>query len=304
MDKEKNIDDIIKDWINGNISEEDKQNLVQEYDLELMNKLMKESGELSLPSFDQSAEWQKLQKGIRTESSTKVIRLRRSVIISIAASLLFILGFLFLLSQWQNEIHNMYEEVLSHNLPDGSSVRLAPYATIHYKKFRWQNNRQIQLEGDAEFTVNPGNQFTVQFHNGQVRVIGTIFSIDQQNDLSVVKCFEGKVAVESNSSSIDISAGESVTIDPDSKLEKKLTYLETAYWTKASSRYDNINLGRLILILKEIYGIKIENSIEKEIMFSGTVIHNNLSDALELALGSIEVEYEFISADSLRLYQK
>lgn len=304
MDKKKNIDEIIKDWINGDISDEDKQSLAQEYNLELINKLMEESKELSLPDYDQSVEWQKLQKGISTEASTKVIRFRRNAIIGIAASLLVIVGTIFLLSQWQSEIYNANEVVLVHNLPDGSLVQLAPNASVQYKKMGWRKNRRIRLEGDAEFTVNPGNQFTAQFSSGQVRVLGTIFSIEHQNDLSVVKCFEGKVAVESNSSSMDISAGESIIIGTGSQLEKKPTYLDTAYWTKASSRYDNINLDRLILILKEIYSIEIENSIEKEIMFSGTVIHNSLSDALELALSTIKVEYEFVSADSLRLYQK
>jgi ferric-dicitrate binding protein FerR (iron transport regulator) len=95
-------------------------------------------------------------------------------------------------------IENTQSQAATHLLPDGSSVNLTSGSQISYNKFQWMFHRSVELdEGLVFFDVKEGSTFEVSTPKGQVRVLGTSFTVELQDAHFEVACKTGKVAVES-----------------------------------------------------------------------------------------------------------
>ena len=89
-------------------------------------------------------------------------------------------------------------------LPDGSKVWLNSESSIHYPISFAENERRVQISGEAYFEVaklklSSGQQvpFIVEKGDMQVEVLGTHFNVNAYNDESAIKTtlLEGKVRV-------------------------------------------------------------------------------------------------------------
>ncbi|MGD8427485.1 MAG: FecR domain-containing protein [Balneolaceae bacterium] len=68
-------------------------------------------------------------------------------------------------------------------LPDGSNVELNSGAEIRYNRLFSVTNRDIQLDGEAFFSVKKGDhRFIVSTHNTKVEVTGTKFNVRSWSD--------------------------------------------------------------------------------------------------------------------------
>jgi ferric-dicitrate binding protein FerR (iron transport regulator) len=83
-------------------------------------------------------------------------------------------------------------------LPDGTMVLGNGNATVRYKDDFNEANRELQLSGNAFFSVHRDTTlpFSVSFDEGKVTVLGTQFFIDQDQKGFVVKVTEGKVKAQ------------------------------------------------------------------------------------------------------------
>jgi ferric-dicitrate binding protein FerR (iron transport regulator) len=89
---------------------------------------------------------------------------------------------------------------MSLQLPDGSTVKLAPGATIHYREDLGRSEiREIRMDGKVVFDVTRAKEqpLVVYCEGLQTKVLGTIFSVTatRGSDRIKVKLLEGKVLV-------------------------------------------------------------------------------------------------------------
>ncbi|MEM9068088.1 MAG: FecR family protein [Myxococcota bacterium] len=113
-------------------------------------------------------------------------------------------------------------------LPSGDRLISSPGALYEVKSTS-AHRRVDLLRGDVMFDIarRQDGSFTVHVGDTQVRVLGTVFSVQRQQDEVAVRVFEGRVEVRSPSDVRQLSAGELWTSD---------TALLTDAWTEAADR--------------------------------------------------------------------
>ncbi len=101
--------------------------------------------------------------------------------IAAAAVILLVFGTGFLLMPQTTTAP--YGEIISHRLPDDSTVELNSGSSIEYNRLFTYINRSVQLNGEAFFSVENGDHpFTVNAGNSTIEVTGTEFNIRSWNE--------------------------------------------------------------------------------------------------------------------------
>ena len=90
-----------------------------------------------------------------------------------------------------------YSHPVDYMLPDSSSITLFPHSSVrfHAKDYR-KSSRKVHMEGKVAFSVKHDNAhpFTVEGKLSQVRVLGTVFTVDESRaDTAIVQVTSGKV---------------------------------------------------------------------------------------------------------------
>lgn len=106
------------------------------------------------------------------------------------------------------------------NLPDGSVVQLNPSSYLAYfddmKNRRGNLKRDVDFRGSATFTVSTidGAPFSVLTPSALITVVGTRFTVNATEDLTLIQVFEGQVRVLPLKD--ETQAGEPVLLGPGS----------------------------------------------------------------------------------------
>jgi len=126
---------------------------------------------------------------------------------------------LFLGSCTGHTIH-AHEESKRHVLPDGSVVLLNSNSQISYVIN--EEVREVKLKGEAFFKVEKGIvPFVVRTPYGQVKVLGTAFNVNSNNEELEVEVDEGEVEVQANDEKKKVRGGERVLYSEAKRLFKK-----------------------------------------------------------------------------------
>lgn len=182
-------------------------------------------------------------------------------------------------------------------LPDHSKVILSPDSKITYSKLFFSRN--VALNGEAYFEVEKGSKFSVKTPNGEVKVLGTKFSVSDKDDGFKVCCFEGKVEVIYGKEDRQLLAGnkfvsgEKETL-PANVIEKALP---TALYFDQT--FKNKSLREIWPIIEKHFGVTIYSNIPKNILddrkFTGSIHSNNVEEVMEIICTSLDMSYSTIS---------
>lgn len=153
------------------------------------------------------------------KSSTKSLFFNRSLKIAATIAILLASTLLFLFLSKNNDVQvadnivkeSPYGSKLTTMLPDGSIVRMNSGSNIVYPESFSEDNRTVELNGEAFFEVkhNPDKPFYVKMNGQQVRVLGTSFNIRSYDDEKTIE-----VAVATGKVSYNMSNGEEVILSP------------------------------------------------------------------------------------------
>lgn len=99
-------------------------------------------------------------------------------------------------------------------LPDGSTVTLNKHASITYAGRMKGEERKVELQGEAFFTVVPDKTkpFVVSINDISVTVVGTAFNVKQADDETEIIVESGIVRVTRNNQTVTLEAGEKTVI--------------------------------------------------------------------------------------------
>jgi transmembrane sensor len=223
------------------------------------------------------------------KKGAKVINARLFFTIgSIAAVACFLLFFLYFSYFMQTFSNSQHEEAVCF-LPDHSRVIVAPGAEISYPKVFFF--RTVKLNGSAYFEVEKGSKFKVKTDYGEITVLGTRFSVVENNGSLQVCCYEGAVKVKCGGEERQLQIGQWIEssnqeIGVSQRLDER--YPEMAYFKR---KYNNANLSKISADLKNFFGIDIIISAPNTSHFSGTFHAPDIESVLEILCTPFDLNY-------------
>jgi len=269
-------------WLAGemNDSELSAFKLTPEYNT--YSRINEVSGQLESPHFEGAKMYNEILEN--KKSKGKVIPLYNSKWIRIAALIIVFLGVAFVMKSTISETeHAANGEQNSFTLPDNSYVVLNSGSEIKYKKWNWDNERIIKLDGEAYFKVAKGKTFEVGTSLGKVTVLGTQFNVKSRNNRFDVICYEGRVRVNYNNQETVISKGQRLSFTDGNAIDIPATDASQPEWLDNEMAFIKESLTGIVSELSRQYDIEIElNGVVSEQLFTGTLPSQNLDEALEV----------------------
>ena len=178
-------------------------------------------------------------------------------------------------------------------LPDGSEVKLNAGSYLRYEDSWWRPNRQVELEGEAYFSVAKGGAFEVHTPLGKVRVLGTRFNVFAREQRFEVYCTEGKVLVLTAARQDTLLPGQGVRT-AGATTDTFTTEAIPPGWTEGQSTFQSAPLADVFRDMERQYGIQIQTPELPGRTFSGRFPHDNLEVALKAVCGAMGLKYQVL----------
>ena len=247
MAKNYNTDDtFLGRWIAGELSEDERIAFEKTDAFKQFNIINKESQLLDGPNIDTVTALEIVKQKIKSKpKKPKVITLWKSI--TVAALLIISTGFVLNSSKTYTTAIGETQTVL---LADGSTVNLNANSSLSHKRFFWNSNKEVNLTGEAYFTITKGEGFKVNTSKGVVAVLGTEFNIKDRTHFEL-KCYEGKVsftATNSKNESYTLTKGMQINLSKTDTNTSTFTE-DIPSWKTGASSFVNQPLA---LVLEEI----------------------------------------------------
>jgi hypothetical protein len=179
-------------------------------------------------------------------------------------------------------------------LPDHSKVILAPDSKISFSKLFF--NRDVALDGEAYFEVEKGSKFTVKSPNGEVKVLGTKFSVSDNDDGFVVYCYEGKVEVRYGNEERQLLKGNKFTsFEKSSVVTVDVKEAPLPDFIFFDHTFVNRSLTDIWPIIENHFGVTIYSNIPFDRKFTGSIRTNNINEVIEIICTSLDISYSSVS---------
>ncbi len=297
MNNNFNIHDeqFIARWMSNELNAEEIKSFESHPDYNIYKKMKNASNQMAFSDFDVD----KAYGGLKTKIDDKVINLNpkksnalwKYVTSGIAAAVLLLLGFFFFQKESTYDLNP--GETLAVQLPDNSEILLNGSSKLSFNKESWNENRNIQLDGEAYFKVAKGEKFTVNTTLGKVQVLGTQFTVNNLDDMFIVKCYEGRVGVTSGGTYKEITPGMAIQIKNKHIDSWQFTSKEPSWVSNNISNYRKIPVATVLKALQRQYKVAIEGVeyLSNESIFTGSFPNDNLEEAVKIILGTTNVKY-------------
>ena len=243
-----------KIWIS---TEKSKDNLYTDLDIE-WNKLESRISELENPSA-QGSFLSRLSDIIFTPKLRPAFAIGTLAIITISL-------FLLLKSSPDNNLTTILtanNQILELELSDGSLVTLNSGSKISYFENFEEEQRKVELEGEAFFSVNKdGRPFIISTNNAVTTVLGTEFNVWARNKETRVLVREGKVSLADNNElteKVILTEGETSKIIEDLPPTEPIK-VDSKYllgWLDRTLVFNNTPLNEIVDELERYYDIEV-----------------------------------------------
>lgn len=290
-----NDDVTLAKWLNNELNAKELADFEASPEFATYDKIKRYSAELVAPVADMDELYARIKEGQTARKATKVRRL--PVWIPRVAALFVIalgLGMYFYTAKITS--HNAADGSMAmFTLPDNSEVVLNAGSDVAYKAFNWNNNRRLELNGEAYFKAAKGKTFDVVTTLGTVTVVGTRFDVKARENRLDVTCYEGKVKVTTPKGSIFLTAGQSVAYNNDTKLALPNVTKGEPGWVNHHEVDFSIERPENVLAEMERQfnvKIKVKGTLPYKGGYSGTLPTKQLETTLDLFLPAYGLSYK------------
>lgn len=147
-------------------------------------------------------------------------------------------------------------------LPDGSKVWLNGGSSLAYTNQFNDDNRRVELHGEAYFEVqkHQGKPFTVHTQGYDVTVKGTKFNVSAYDDdpISTTTLMEGKVELSDGKQNLSLVPGDAVQLDKATgQLQRHATDGFADGWRSGRLMYPDITLEQFGRVLSRQYNVNV-----------------------------------------------
>ncbi|SHL76463.1 FecR family protein [Flavobacterium saccharophilum] len=296
-------DRLLAKWLNDDLSPDELAAFEASPDFEKYQKIKNYTAHLEVGDLDENA----MLSSILSQKKTapKVVPLHKRWMFRAAAIFVLALGITFALKFLvpQTETAN-YGEKTTFLLPDHSEVVLNSGSEINYKKWNWDNNRHLELKGEAYFKVAKGRRFEVHTNLGKVSVLGTQFNVKVRKNRFDVVCYEGRVKVNYANTQLLLTHGQSVSFENGKQTNIKIRSLKPE-WTENQICFYKEDIKSLLDEVERQYNIKIElNTKDTTSLFTGKLPSKNLDIALKIISTTYHLEAKKVSKNKIIFDEK
>ncbi|MBD3583291.1 FecR family protein [Flavobacterium selenitireducens] len=276
-------------FLNGDLSESELAQMKQSGELDIYQKIALYTEDLETPLSERPEMLDAVLSAPKKQ--TRVIPIRQTMVwLSAAACIAVLLG----VGYWMTiarttQFRTGYAQFQNITLPDGSRVTLNSDASLNYKKFDWNDNRKLNLEGEAWFKVAKGKRFSVVTPTGTVSVLGTQFNVKSREGKMEVSCFEGKVALEFHGKRAILTKGNSVVIENGQWTEASTASAEPE-WMHRQIAFKFASIHEITSELQRVYNIRIDSKLRTSRTFTGVMPADDLDTALRILETAFDVK--------------
>jgi len=152
-------------------------------------------------------------------------------------------------------------KVVLDTLPEGSVVTLNKGTAIHYRRQFAGTSRQVEMEGEAFFSVtaDKNKPFVVNTNGVSITVLGTSFNVRTDGGKTEVVVETGRVEVRAGDRTLRVEAHERALITNDNLTPKKESNPDQLYNYYRTNAFEcnGTPLWRLAEKLNEVYKVHI-----------------------------------------------
>ncbi len=293
MDKEQ----LIQKWLNNDLSEADSEAFEALEDANLYKEIIEEAKRFDGNINAKVSSFDVLEKTLisKKTSSTRWIK----IVSSLAAIFVIGFGLFYILNTPQtNAIHTGIAQNETITLPDNSRVKLNELSQLEYIRENWNNERVLELQGEAFFDVEKGKQFDVNTKFGTVSVLGTEFNVFSRDSVFKVSCYEGLVQVSYDNQIVKLPAGTELVLVSGNGQKSSIPIREP-YWLNDMSVFENASLNAVFKELEKHYNITMQHPVDTYIKFTGAFEHNNLENALKSITKPLNLTYTILNTNEV-----
>ncbi len=294
--------DLIRKWLSGELSPEESEAFEALEEASFYRGIISDAAAFKAPGFSSGADSTALGKRLPPERTPERIRKWVRPLMRIASVLVLGLAMYYLLFQ-QNlvRVETGVGEKTTITLPDASSVALNALTEISFNESEWEDNREVQLEGEAFFDVAKGATFVVATSGGSVSVLGTEFNVRQRGKVFEVRCFEGEVKVVSGSHTAVLREGDNFRIS-DGVVTTGENMDPYPRWTRNTSHFQRVPMSEVFAELERQYDVEVLlEDVVTEQLFTGGFIHGNLELALKSVTEPMGLSYSINNDNEVRV---
>lgn len=287
-------------WLNGELTPEELAAFESQPDYHLYKKIRDYSAELTTADFDTRPMLAKIlaaKKAPSPDKHPKTLTLSGSWWTRIAAVLVLGLGMYFAYNAFslRREVAQNGQQA-SFLLPDNSQVTLNSGSEASYKKWNWGSHRNLDLTGEAYFSVAKGKKFRVITPLGTVTVLGTQFNVRARNNRFDVTCYEGRVAVSYKNRQMTIGQGQTIAFADGKKMIDQKTNLLKPAWTAGQMVFEKAQLTDVLEEIERRHNIRILlKNLNSTQLFSGSIPDNNIEIALQAVAATYHLKVSRVS---------
>ncbi|MFT5847944.1 MAG: ferric-dicitrate binding protein FerR (iron transport regulator) [Psychroserpens sp.] len=285
-----NREELIEKWLDHNLNPAELEAFKQLEDYPSLIKLDQGLSGFKADIINEDEAFEHVLKSI--DSIKKNPKKLYTTLSKIAAILIVAFGIYFYTSTLDNSASTIASQQKSIVLPDDSQVELNAMSTITFNESNWDNNRALDLKGEAFFKVAKGKKFDVNTDAGTVSVLGTQFNVKQRDQYFEVTCFEGKVAVTSTIKQITLLPGDTFLIIDGKYITTEKENLLRPSWLTKKSTFRSIPYREVIKEFERQYNVSIEfETINDSQNFTGSFTHNDIEIALKSITLPLQLKY-------------
>lgn len=278
-------------WLDGEMTDAELKEFQADADFAFYEKIKIYSSQLKTPHFEES---KILNSVLQSKKQTpKVVALKPNWFIRIAAVLVIVFGLTLAYTTFSTSTELAENgKQTTFLLPDNSQITLNSGSQIDYKKWNWDTNRNLELNGEAYFKVAKGKKFEVKTNLGKVSVLGTQFTVKARKARFDIICFEGKVKVNLNTQEIILTQGQMVSFEGNEKIISKTITDNKPLWLSKELVFEKENLQSVLEEIQRQYNLTIDAStIKSKQLFTGKIPTNNIDVALKTITSIYHLNY-------------
>lgn len=294
---------LLAKWLNNDLSQDELAAFEASPDFEKYQKIKNYTDHLAIADLDEDTMLADILK--QKKATPKVVPLYKKRYFQVAAILVLALGITltFKIAVHKTETADFGKQT-SFLLPDNSEVVLNSGSEIGYKKWNWQNNRHLDLQGEAYFRVAKGKRFEVQTKLGKVTVLGTQFNVKTRKNRFDVVCYEGRVQVNYANTQIVLTHGQGVSFENGKQLKLDVA-VSKPEWIDHSIAFYKENIRTILDEVERQYNITIElNTKDTTSLFTGKLPAQNLDTALQIISTTYDLKVEKVSKNKIIIDEK
>ena len=295
---------LIEKWLNNELSEAETEEFKKLDADNNYSKIIDTAKYFKADSFSRVDDFETFNAKVSLEKTSSKVTWLQPLLKIASILILGVCTYFLFFNSSLSKIETTYSEKITFELPDQSEVTLNALSQVNFDKNKWEDNREVLLEGEAFFDVAKGAVFDVITPEGTVQVLGTEFNVKQRGQYFEVTCYEGIVKVTSHNNTKELLVGDTfrmhhgnLTIDSISNTDP--------HWMNNMSDFKRIPLQEAISELERQYNITVViEHISLDTLFTGRFVHNNLDNALTSISEPLNLTYTIKDKNQVRLFKR